>query len=409
MSLNLIHLKPLSSTSASSSIFHSSLFNTLSKPFLLLESKTSFSSLSLRAAQFDALHSSTTPISLPHLQQSQHQEDTEEEEEEGHDPDDPNYNFSDSDAWISSQDPQDEEKLYIEENPFTSWHIDEEPEMSLEIEEMGSCQSRELREAEGVVGEIVQLARNLPQNLTLEEALGEYEGRVNEKDCWEVLEILGEERLLLCCVCFFRWMRLQEPSLVTPRACIVLFPLLGKGGMGDEVMGLFESLPSSMEFRDVHVYNATILGLLYGGRYTILAQLYGLLCFFLAAFVVPRTGKISLRNKDSNQNKKCLDLFLRFFKLWSSLIEFIDIRLQLWFKCDCGDSKILDIAVTISLRSYSKTSVFCLDKIYHIFLVYYLGCVSIIIFLIVLLSSLGKCTKELCATCLLSYHSCNSN
>ncbi|XP_027941961.1 pentatricopeptide repeat-containing protein At5g50280, chloroplastic-like isoform X1 [Vigna unguiculata] len=156
---------------------------------------------------------------------------------------------------------------FLEENPFTLWHIDEEPEMSLEIEEMGSCQSRELREVEGVVGEIVQLARNLPQNLTLEEALGEYEGRVNEKDCWEVLEILGEERLLLCCVSFFRWMSLQESSLVTPRASIVLFPLLGKGGMGDEVMGLFGSLPSSMEFRDVHVYNATISGLLYGGRY----------------------------------------------------------------------------------------------------------------------------------------------
>ncbi|BAT89178.1 hypothetical protein VIGAN_06006100 [Vigna angularis var. angularis] len=270
MSPNLIHLKPLSSSSTSSSIFcfhsYSSLFtHTLSKPFSLSQSITSLSSLSLRAAQSDAHHSSTTPISLPHLQQPQHQEDT--EHEEGHDPDDPNYNFSDNDAWVSSQDPQDGEKLYLEENPFTSWHIDEEPEMSLEIDEMGCCQKRELREAEGVVGEIVQLARNLPQNMTLEEALGEYEGRVNEKDCWEVLEILGEERLLLCCVCFFQWMRLQESSLVTPRACIVLLPLLGKGGMGDEVMGLFRNLPSSMEFRDVHVYNATISGLLYGGRY----------------------------------------------------------------------------------------------------------------------------------------------
>jgi len=156
------------------------------------------------------------------------------------------------------------------------WHLDEEPELGLENEEMGCCQKRELREAEGVVGEIVQLARNLPQNLTLEEALGEYEGRVSEKDCWEVLEILGEEGLLLCCVCFFLWMRSQEPSLVTPRACIVLFPLLGKGGMGDDVMDLFRDLPSSVEFRDVHLYNATISGLLYGGRYTILAELYGL-------------------------------------------------------------------------------------------------------------------------------------
>jgi len=274
MSLSLFHHKPLSSSSSSIFCLHSSSLFThaLSKPFFLLQSKTPLSSLSLCASPSSAPHSSTTPISLSHLQQQQ--EDT--EDEEGHDPDDPNYNFSDNGEWVSSQDPQDEEKLYLEENPLTSWHLDEEPEMSLENEEMGCCQKRELREAEGVVGEIVQLARNLPQNLTLEEVLGEYEGRVNEKDCWEVLEILGEERLLLCCVCFFQWMRLQEPTLVTPRACIVLFPLLGKGGMGDEVMDLFRNLPSSVEFRDVHVYNATISGLLYCSRYTILAVLYGL-------------------------------------------------------------------------------------------------------------------------------------
>ena len=109
------------------------------------------------------------------------------------------------------------------------------------------------------------------KNLTLEEALAEYEGRFSEKECWEVLEILGEEHLLLCCVCFFQWMSLQEPSLVTPGTCTVLFPLLGKGGMGDEVMELFRNLPSTKEFRDVHVYNATISGLLSSGRYTILA------------------------------------------------------------------------------------------------------------------------------------------
>ena len=40
---------------------------------------------------------------------------------------------------------------------------------------MGCFQKRELPEAEGIVGEIVELARNLPQNLTLEEALAEYE------------------------------------------------------------------------------------------------------------------------------------------------------------------------------------------------------------------------------------------
>ncbi|TKY69580.1 Pentatricopeptide repeat-containing protein [Spatholobus suberectus] len=269
MSLSLIHHKPLSSSSCIL-YFHSStspLTHTLSKPFFLLHSKTPTSSLSLCASPSNAPHSSTTLISLPYLQQQQ-EEDT---EEEGHDPYDPNYNFFKTGKWVSSQDLPKEEKLYLENNPHISWHLatdlNEEPEMSLENEEMGCCQKRELPEAEGIVGEIVKRARNLPQNLTLEEALVEYEGRVSEKECWEVLEILGEEHLLLCCVCFFQWMRLQEPSLVTPRACAVLFPLLGKGGMGDEVMGLFRLLPSTKEFRDVHVYNATISGLLYGGRY----------------------------------------------------------------------------------------------------------------------------------------------
>lgn len=120
---------------------------------------------------------------------------------------------------------------------------------------------------EGIVGEIVQLARNLPQNLTLEEALAEYEGRrVSEKECWEVLKLLGDEQLLVCCLYFFQWMRSQEPSLVTPRACTVLFPLLGKARMGDKLMLLFTNLPSGREFRDVHVYNAAISGLLSSGR-----------------------------------------------------------------------------------------------------------------------------------------------
>lgn len=136
----------------------------------------------------------------------------------------------------------------------------------IEEKEKTVFQKKALPLPEGIVGEIVQLARNLPQNLTLEEALAEYEGRVSEKDCWEVLKLLGEEQLLVCCLYFFQWMRSQEPSLVTPRACTVLFPLLGKARMGDKLMLLFTNLPSGREFRDVHVYNAAISGLLSSGR-----------------------------------------------------------------------------------------------------------------------------------------------
>ncbi|XP_027360303.1 pentatricopeptide repeat-containing protein At5g50280, chloroplastic-like [Abrus precatorius] len=290
MSLSLIHHKSLPSSSCLFYLHPSTSHptHTLSKPFFFLHSKTPTSSLSLCASPSNVPHSSTTRIFLPHLQQQQEQTEDEEEEdievteEEGHDPDDEVYEFFKIGNWVSSKEPQNEEKLYHEKNQHISWNLvtdtnnlDEERGMGLEDillfleekEEMGYCENRKLPEAEGIVGEIVQLSRNLPQNLTLEEALDEYEGRVSEKECWEVLEILGEDQLLLRCLCFFQWMRLHEPSLVTPQACTVLFPVLGKGGMGDKLMDLFRNLPSSKEFRDVHVYNATISGLMSSGRY----------------------------------------------------------------------------------------------------------------------------------------------
>jgi len=171
--------------------------------------------------------------------------------------------------------------LSLQKNRRTSWHlasdtsdpVEEESETGLEdgsllVEEKREmvCEKKGLPLPEGIVGEIVQLARNLPQNLTLEEGLVEYEGRVSEKECWEVLKSLGEEHLLVSSLYFFQWMRSQEPSLVTPRACTVLFPLLGKARMADKLMVLFSNLPSTKEFRDAHVYNAAISGLLSSGR-----------------------------------------------------------------------------------------------------------------------------------------------
>lgn len=183
---------------------------------------------------------------------------------------------------VSSQSPGKEGKLSLLRNH----RVEEEAETGLEeseplllveeIEEMGSQNLKKKKELplplpEGIVGEIVHLAKNLPQNLTLEEALAVYEGRVSEKECLEVLEILGEEEeeehhLVLCCLYFFQWMRSQEPSLVTPRACTLLFPLLGRAKMGDKLMVLFRNLPSNKEFRYACVYNAAISGLLSSGR-----------------------------------------------------------------------------------------------------------------------------------------------
>ncbi|KAL2983401.1 hypothetical protein AAZX31_12G036000 [Glycine max] len=269
-------------------ISHQIHFHTLSKPFFLSHSKTSTSSLSktllcLCASPSNTSHPSPTPIFLPYLQQQEPENRekegietiVEEQQEQEHDPDDPIYKFFKTRTRFSSQDPGKEGKLSLQKNRRISWHlasdlVEEEPEKGLvEEKEETVFQKKKvlpLPLPEGIVGEIVQLARNLTQNLTLEEALAEYEGRVSEKDCWEVLKLLGEEQLLVCCLYFFQWMRSQEPSLVTPRACTVLFPLLGKARMGDKLMLLFTNLPSGREFRDVHVYNAAISGLLSSGR-----------------------------------------------------------------------------------------------------------------------------------------------
>lgn len=291
MALNLTHSTLLPYTSyfhpSISHHFHS---HTLSKPFFLSHPKISTSSHSKTLCLCSSPSNTPTPIFLPYLQQPEPEpepekqeqevietiEEQEQEQEQVHDPDDPIYKFFKSRTRVSSQDPGKEGKLSLQKNRRISWHlasdttdlVEEEPETGLvEEKEQKVCENKGLAVSEGIVGEIVELARNLPQNVTLEEALVEYEGRVSEEECWEVLQLLGEEHLLVCCLYFFQWMRLQEPSLVTPRACTVLFPLLGKARMGDKLMVLFTNLPSTKEFRGVHVYNAAISGLLSSGRY----------------------------------------------------------------------------------------------------------------------------------------------
>ncbi|XP_054807975.1 pentatricopeptide repeat-containing protein At5g50280, chloroplastic [Prosopis cineraria] len=254
-----------------------------SKPSLFLCYKTP-NLLSLCAPH------SSGPIFLPLLEEEQRDEEEEEEidavamREQVEDPDDPIYRFFKSRASTSDQDPQHEGKLTLQKNRRVSWHLAsdaesvEETEIDLNPDYSFVEEQEELLERKespgGVVGEIVQIARNLPENLTLGEVLNVYEGRVDKTKCLEVLGFLGEEGRLFDCMYFFEWMRLQEPSLVTPRACSVLFPVLGRAGMGDKLMVLFRNLPSSKEFRDVRVYNAATSGLLYSGRYEDAWKLY---------------------------------------------------------------------------------------------------------------------------------------
>ncbi|XP_021908944.1 pentatricopeptide repeat-containing protein At5g50280, chloroplastic [Carica papaya] len=244
-------------------------------------------SLSVPPSSSPSYHSSS-PIFLPFLQQhpetKNHEEEDNGEEEEGDEEGelkDPVLRFFKS--RISTKDPPREGKFSLQKNRRSSWHLapdinsiheaesdtesDNENILTEKKGEMGPLDTHPTALPKGVVGEIMQVVQSLPQNTTLGEMLGGFEGRVSERDCVETLVLMGQHGQLTCCLYLFEWMGLQEPSLVTPRACSVLFPLLGKAGMGNELVVLFRNLPQTKEFRDVHVYNAAISGLLACGRY----------------------------------------------------------------------------------------------------------------------------------------------
>ncbi|KAH7670670.1 TPR-like protein [Dioscorea alata] len=165
-------------------------------------------------------------------------------------------------------DPKTEGRLSLQRNRRTTWHLADfdpvEEELTLNSDpEIDPSSSPTM----SICGEILQLARNLPENTTLGDFLGSYAGKIGEGECIELLRTMGEEGLVLSCLYLFEWMGLQEPSLVTPRSYSVLFPVLGTAGMGEKLMILFENLPRGKRFQDVHVYNAAISGLSSCGRY----------------------------------------------------------------------------------------------------------------------------------------------
>lgn len=233
---------------------------------------------------------SPSAIFLPHLQfddeddfhQVGKQDEEEEvqvevEEKDDEEAFDPILDFFKSRSSFTSTDPKQEGRLLLQRNRRTSWRIanvdlatdvaeeeEEEEEESLVLESPSEVTKPPPND--GVVGEILGVARNLPVNTTLGDFLGAYAGRVWEGDCIELLGRMGEEGLAWGCLYLFEWMGLQEPSLVTPRACSILFPVLGKAGMGDKLLVLFQNLPKAKRFRDVCVYNSAISGLASCGR-----------------------------------------------------------------------------------------------------------------------------------------------
>lgn len=246
-----------------------------------LHKLSSFSATSTPSPNTSASLASPS-IFLPFLQQ-QEEEDPIEDLDSIENPsvdldsiEDPILRFFKSRSSAPDPDPSREGKLSLQKNRRTSWHLapdlnaDVTEKLQLEPKIELTPQKQHLGSAvvDGVVGQILELAKNLPENLTLGEVLGPYEGKLGERECVEVLGLMGEENgLLLSCLYFFEWMGLQEPSLITARACSVLFPVLGRAGMGDNMMILFRNLPTEKQFRDVHVFNAAISGLLCCEKY----------------------------------------------------------------------------------------------------------------------------------------------
>ncbi|CAH9090649.1 unnamed protein product [Cuscuta europaea] len=288
--------------------------------------------------------SCTSPLFLPFLQQDEDDDDEagedEEEEEQNTEecqdkerstskPNDPIMNFfkKRTEDPTSYPDPDRQGKLSLSKNRKTSWHLSPIFDSTLENEEEYNADDEEKKEvqsitrAEGVVGEILEKARKLPENVTLGEVLGEFEGRIGERECVEVLGLLGEEDLLNCGLYFFEWMRLSEPSLVTPRACTVLFPILGRASMGEKLMLLFKSLPNHKQFRDVHIYNSAISGLLSSRRYDDAWAIYEIM---LKSNVQPDhvtcSILITIMRKVGNTAKEAWEMFEKMNKrgaMWS--------------------------------------------------------------------------------------------
>ncbi|GFP99061.1 pentatricopeptide repeat-containing protein at5g50280 chloroplastic [Phtheirospermum japonicum] len=234
----------------------------------------------------------SSPIFLPFLQTPARKQTLKPEpqnEIEIESIDDPILKFFKTQASDPSPDPNREGRIPLQKNRKTSWHLAPTFDNTEPVSETSNYQtpiSQQPEEtisgaAEGVVEKILGIARALPENVTMGEALErcDFGGRLGEMECVEVLRVLGEEGNVMGCLYFFEWMGLREPCLVSPKACSVLFPVLGKAGKGDELLVMFKNLPfqQNKEFMDVRVYNAAISGLLFCGRYDDAWEVYELI------------------------------------------------------------------------------------------------------------------------------------
>ncbi|KFK26658.1 hypothetical protein AALP_AA8G276700 [Arabis alpina] len=245
---------------------------------LLLRSSLSRKPLSLSATSPSPIFLSFFDDPLPdnvHQPQNPTNNGREDEEEED-DFKDPILNFFKSQtlSTVLTEDPARESKLSLQKNRRTSWHLapdstDLETEMDPEPEKSVSQANQQTLGVHtsfdgGVAGEILEIAKNLTENQTLGEMLSGFQDRISHTECVEALVLMGECGFVKSCLYFYEWM---NPSLVSARACSVLFTLLGRQGMADEILLLLRNLPDIEEFRDVRLYNAAISGISASQRY----------------------------------------------------------------------------------------------------------------------------------------------
>ncbi|KAG7533683.1 Pentatricopeptide repeat [Arabidopsis thaliana x Arabidopsis arenosa] len=252
------------------------------KPILCLSATSSPSSSSSSSSIFLSCFDDPLPdkIQQPDNSTNINEEDEDEdEEEEGDDSTDPILKFFKSRTLTSelTQDPGRESKFSLQKNRRTSWHlasdfaepgteIESEPEESVSVANQQTLGVHTSFES-SIAGEILEIAKSLTENQTLGEMLSGFETRVSETECVEALVMMGEFGFVKSCLYFYEWMSLQEPSLASPRACSVLFTLLGRERMADYILLLLSNLPDKEEFRDVRLYNAAISGLSASQRY----------------------------------------------------------------------------------------------------------------------------------------------
>lgn len=136
-----------------------------------------------------------------------------------------------------------------------------------EIQNEPNASLSSIDEVVDLLRSIINIAKILPGNIMVADFLYPYIGRISHRDCNLLLQLLGEEGLYLQALHLLQWMRLKNPSLVTPTTYSIIFLLLGKAGMVEKLWALYRNMPQEREFHSVHVYNAMISGFSRSARY----------------------------------------------------------------------------------------------------------------------------------------------